>query len=167
MYADDNDQRLPQDSYRWQGRDIGWEEAVFPYVKDWRMYRCGWQTEGSVHPLRPDGIPLPSFFGYGPNRAYLFPPQTVALTDVKQPAATIMLADRDMLGRDLRAPIAGHGAAMDPCCNVALRHDERGTPPGQGNPRKDGANFVFADGHVKYMKAGGPWSKDDSLWDLK
>jgi prepilin-type processing-associated H-X9-DG protein len=86
---------------------------------------------------------------------------------VKQPAATIMLADRDMFGRDLRAPIAGRGALMDPPCNVALRHDERGTAPRQGNRHKDGANFLFADGHVKWMKAGDVWSKDDTLWDLK
>jgi prepilin-type processing-associated H-X9-DG protein len=80
-----------------------------------------------------------------------------------------MLADRDALDRDLRAPIADHGAAMDPPCNVALRHDGNTSvdtrPP--ADRRKGGANFAFADGHLKYMKADDAWSKDDTMWDLK
>jgi prepilin-type processing-associated H-X9-DG protein len=156
MYTNDNDHRLPQDPFRWNGRDIGWEEALLPYVKNDILYYCPVQLhDRRGQPLGKDRHSLPS--GYGANRTYLctrFPTPTVSLANVKDPGATIALAERDDLRRGIHAPIAGHGGTMAPRCNVGLRHHE-------------GANFLFADGHVKWMKAGDVWSKDDTLWDLK
>jgi prepilin-type processing-associated H-X9-DG protein len=43
---------------------------------------------------------------------------------------------------------------MTPRGNVALRHSE-------------GANFVFIDGHVKWIRGEEEWGKDDTAWDLK
>jgi prepilin-type processing-associated H-X9-DG protein len=88
------------------------------------------------------------------NRTYFFRSETAALAEVKRPEEAILLADRDALGPDIYAPIAGKGANMAVRSNVAIRH-------------YGGANFLFADGHVEYMKAGDAWSKDDSMWDLK
>jgi prepilin-type processing-associated H-X9-DG protein len=159
MYTSDYDERFPQDSFRWNGREVGWEEAVFLYIKDPYMYYC------PVQPNLPQGESwrttspgsVPTSLGYGANHDYVFPPPprpTVFEKQIKNPAATILLADQGDLRRGLFAPIAGGGRWAVPIGNVALRH-------------KDGANFVFVDGHVKWMKAGDAWGKDDSLWDLK
>jgi prepilin-type processing-associated H-X9-DG protein len=169
MYTNDNDNRLPQDGYRSQGRDIGWEEAVLPYIKNDKIYYCPMQFyDRRGEWVGRDMRSLP--FGYGANRTYLitsFPTPTVLVSDVKNPEATILLGDQSEFARGIYSPIAGRGVRMKPPCNVPPRHDEWGTPPGQGKRQKGGANFVFADGHVKWMKAGASWSRDDSMWDLK
>jgi prepilin-type processing-associated H-X9-DG protein len=91
------------------------------------------------------------------NQTYLMPLgllPTVAQKDIKEPVLTILAGDQGDLRRGLFSPVTGGGSAMAPACNVPLRHT-------------DGVNFVFVDGHVKWEKAGGAWSKDDTLWDLK
>jgi prepilin-type processing-associated H-X9-DG protein len=157
MYTSDWDERLPWNSYHWGGHQIGWEEAVWVYVQDWTMYYCPSQFALGGH-SPPTAANLQNVrLGYGANQTYLFlraPAPTVSMRDIKSPWDTILLGDQGDLRRGLFAPVAGHGGAMFPVCNVSLRH-------------ADGANFVFADGRVKYMKAGGAWSKDDTLWDLK
>jgi len=42
----------------------------------------------------------------------------------------------------------------DNCCyGPECRHNE-------------GANFLFMDGHVKWMRKGAGWSRSNELWDL-
>jgi prepilin-type processing-associated H-X9-DG protein len=152
MYARDSDQRLPPAEDRGAGGVMRWEATVYPYIKDWSLYHCprqpgDWSWEAATPPP-------PSFLGYGANRPYLLTPESVALASVTRPPETILLADRDALGRDIHAPIAGKGLGMVVRSNVAIRHS-------------GGANFIFADGHVKWMKADDAWSKDDTMWDLK
>jgi prepilin-type processing-associated H-X9-DG protein len=154
MYANDNDNRFPRGHYQQGGQDVSWEVAIQPYLKNWLLFVCPNQRRlPGRYPLAPATHP----FGYGVNRTYLFPPApapTVSWSQIASPQETIVVADRSLRRWDIYAPIKGGGAAADPPCNVAARHEE-------------GAAFLFADGHVEYMKADDAWSKDDTLWDLR
>ena len=161
MYCSDYDEVLPRDN---NGTTMvsgspqiqTWARVLKPYIKNGQLYLCPSKQENDfLFESDPDTVWAPC--GYGANDTYLFRgigyPVT-PLSAVQSPAETIALGERYGLNKvRLYAPVLAGGAGANPKCNVDARHNE-------------GANFGFVDGHVKWMKGGGSWSVDDTMWDL-
>lgn len=155
MYAQDYNYRLPRDSYWVAGVAQTWMRVIQPYTKNWQIFVC---PSKNMTGFGADQTDTWGAGGYGINQAYLFrrsPYPVVSINWVMSTSETIMAADRAGLNTvDIRAPVAEGGANNTPPCNIDPRHT-------------DGAIFLFADGHVKWLKAPGPWANDDTMWDLQ
>jgi len=143
MYADDYDEALPGYQQPW---GVEWKDLLEPYMRNKQITVCPskteWNESHATHKV-----------GYGLNED-VFPPSSsgyVCLGQIDYPSETIGAADKDQgnvrcIGNSFSGSVAWP-------YNVDTRHN-------------DGANFLFMDGHCKWMGKGADWSSSDEMWDL-
>jgi prepilin-type N-terminal cleavage/methylation domain-containing protein/prepilin-type processing-associated H-X9-DG protein len=160
MYAEDYDETLPRFNFGavmvgGSPQNQTWARVIAPYVKNTQIFQCpSKKTTGWLGEADSDTVWAPG--GYGANDAYVFPGvgySVVSLGNFGDPSGTLALGERAGLNTvRIYAPVAQGGASANPKCNVDTRHNE-------------GSNFLFLDGHVKFLPKTGQWCQDDSLWD--
>jgi len=154
QYAQDYDETLPRTAIQVPGGYYGWENAIYPYVKNDQIFTCPSNRNFRYNSATP--------LTYSPcGYAYMGPNGTVSLSskslgEVKSPATCVMLAD---------SPSDGY-YVID---GTLDRSTDNGSSP---EPRhNDGANFCFVDGHSKWLNktAYSSWSgtvppPDPAMW---
>ena len=146
QYAQDYDERLP---FTANGAGLeDWFNDIMPYVKSLQIFRC--PNAPRPAPVSSDnefttyclpGRDLPS----NP-RLTIFKRDGLHLSQVKQPARTMMLLDSRHGSTDY---VNGKGASM---CQLNVPPESRSTVA--STIHLDGYNVAFVDGHVKWIKYG-------------
>jgi len=148
MYTQDYDGVLP---YYQHPFGLAWYDDLQPYLKNRQIIVCPskseWNPDDATHKT-----------GYGLNETVFpsglgspNPPAAIALAEIGSPSETIGGADKNQ-GNVYMVGQSFSGSSSWPY-NVDTRHNE-------------GANFLFMDGHVKWMRKGAGWSRSNELWDL-
>jgi prepilin-type N-terminal cleavage/methylation domain-containing protein/prepilin-type processing-associated H-X9-DG protein len=180
MYVQDYDERmhwffncLDKDPINWH-RSYWWY-CLYPYTKNWKVFQCP-SVPGGTNPFGqppdpdiPEGgmSPWVDFRGYGINVAHIAGCEgaTRSLAELGEPARTIAYGDsaaqhQGEIGRDC-GPMAWQsihcGVGPHPDCWILdLFTNWPGCPVSTkwavGDWHQGGANFGFADGHVKWYK---------------
>jgi prepilin-type N-terminal cleavage/methylation domain-containing protein/prepilin-type processing-associated H-X9-DG protein len=152
---------------------VWWEDLLQPYIRSYQLLVCPSQAPQTAYGYgRPPGAPSPLYWSYVVNnvtnpsldtgQGYIFPVHngpTVspgkALAAIEEVATTIAVFDAGNSGvkevtvwtrTDIGATAAGSCGVVG--C-VTKRH-------------LDGANFLFFDGHVKWLKQSQP-----NMWTVK
>lgn len=154
MYAQDYDETLtPNYMYNpWGSNLLWWDDLVQPYLKNWQLLICPSADTASYNYLRPawSGVPNPLYYSYSGNEngggqspaPMMGGNQGCRLSQVKDVAGTILIAES--LNIDLW-DYANHtdAGAANGIGTIDFRHN-------------DGANWLFVDGHVKFLKKTTP-----------
>jgi prepilin-type processing-associated H-X9-DG protein len=155
MYSSDYDERWP---YGWLGdvwNDPNWQfwgDAIMPYMKNGQILVC--PSRQILVGARQ--VPL----SYGVNCGWM---QWIATGSIPRPAEKIIIGDMWGAGGDPRvSPGNGWdaGRAAGNGCSAAI------------TVHNDGGNFLFCDGHVKFMKSTVVYGDDGNQgtklrwWDL-
>lgn len=137
-----------------------WQDVLQPYTKSYQLVICPSQNPPSSYPSnRPLGRPNPLLTSYAGNNIYadasggaLFPPLRAgggagrSLAEFEEPAGTIIFTE-------LRR---GNMEIFD------WEHTDLGSSPTVDRRHMEGCNFVFADGHVKWLKRTRP-----AMWTIQ
>ena len=164
QYTQDYDERLPRNAeIGSDAAQLAWHQVIQPYVKSDQIFTCPsddklkrsstnqWSTPGGYE-LNNCAYELGDSAPIG--GAGLFTNPTISLASIEDPTRTISVGD----GTSNPAPNAG---AYSLQVLGTGKSDLNAVPPyiqGNNNQGKfvgrhfDGANFVFLDGHVKWMK---------------
>jgi len=141
MYAEDYDEVLPG----YQQSPVFWWDILQPYLKNRQILVCPDKLDWNYNdPTNKSG--------YGLNEDIFTADAAakVSLAAIQAPSETIGAADKDQgnarcIGNSFKASVTWP-------YNVGTRHN-------------DGANFLFMDGHAKWMGRGASWSTSDEMWD--
>ena len=138
-YADDDG----SDTYD-ASLDRGWMQLVQPYIKSTAVFQCPNEPSDYSPPLR-----ATDYWYSAPIS------QTKQLTDVTKPAQTVLCGDGVAASAAL---VATHSAITYNGNAPTLKYDgeiwdttEKTNGKG-GRRHMDGMNFLFCDGHVKWLK---------------
>lgn len=144
---------------------ILWPGLIYPYVKNEKVFVCP-SGAGSSVPGKTAQTLLGTQMCYGISyRAYREYPTHIeprAISEVKRPADTILLAERAIRGEPLPyigAPgIGGYGYHIYPIDGWMCNYYVTGRHSG-------GCNAIFFDGHAKWYKQSVIAYETSNLWD--
>jgi len=187
MYIQDFDETFPVSWQSWVSTDqMYWYQIIDPYIKNKQVFVC--PTAGQI--VKNDGTvqfsggygynisgtwregasgPKGNGFGYRNQGAWYTPSGTgpVKLSEVDEPSNTIQITDPASFGYGNNGLIAVgyvndkkympvlHGGKVGPFAD-----GESATAP----PLEGGGNYLFADGHVKWMAASKTFC--NVMWDV-
>lgn len=151
QYCQDYDERLPP-NYQYNPPPstnlTWWDDMIQPYVKNYALLVCPSNRPGTTYTYaRPPGLPNPLYFGYSANAngGGVAPVPMAggvgggsAIAQIEDSTGTILLCESN----DIEV-------------NNFATETDAGNPNGVGNiamRHNDGANWLFADGHVKFLK---------------
>jgi prepilin-type N-terminal cleavage/methylation domain-containing protein/prepilin-type processing-associated H-X9-DG protein len=144
MYSQDYDEKLPPTYNYYNGSGnaplVWWEDVTQPYIKSWQLFICPSDSVPiSYGTYRPSEGPNPMLTSYSSNEIVMTAGTGQALAAFTNPSTTILVADSE--GMELYSKtIAVPGNSTTIIADYI------------GNRHLDGANFLFADGHVKWRK---------------
>jgi prepilin-type processing-associated H-X9-DG protein/prepilin-type N-terminal cleavage/methylation domain-containing protein len=143
MYTQDYDEKYPRAAWSFESSRktkeypdgvYGWADVIQPYIKSTQIYQCPEDT--NEQPKNPD----PQKIGYT-DYWYNSRLADINFTKIKKPISVIMAGDGND-GSDLTGATYSYGslpgAWIKSKTSPAYRH-------------LDGANYLFADGHVKRL----------------
>ena len=171
QYTQDYDERYPRfvlgssnaatspfvsGSYTWA---IGWADALQPYIKNIQVYSCPSETNGPTRAQGNSGF-VDYYYNYN-------------LSDIHSSAfvaPTLTVLSGDGIGESLAGRAQGNaryvsngcqgrgdaGAPATTCTATTLDEAQR---------HLEGDNFLFADGHVKWLKGNEDNTVPDILWN--
>lgn len=153
MYSQDYDENMPYsfNYYIYTGSTTGtlvwWEDATQPYLRNSQIFICPSESTPTSYSygrsqLPSMGYPATLLTSYAANESVLatkgatiVPP--TALASFADPATTILLTD--ILAPNMEVSATSSDSQTVNASRIDKRH-------------LDGANFLFADGHVKWEK---------------
>ncbi len=147
MYAQDYDERLVPNYIYWvpSASLAWWEDLIQPYTKNYNVYVCPSKTATTYATYRPAGLPNPLQFGYSANSnggGGVAPMGggggSCALAQIEDVSNTILIAESTDIELNTYASEVD-AWATNGIGNIDKRH-------------MDGSNWLFADGHVKFLK---------------
>lgn len=145
MYTSDYDEVLPWPAHdsngdsTWGADDMTWRSMVLPYVKNVQLYQCPSQRMTAPYDGRDYDGGLNGGYAMNYNHGDYgspTPPGAAASAEIEVPATTILLFDHYGIS-EITSMANAHGFLNG--YSSARRHN-------------DGANYLFADGHVKWYK---------------
>lgn len=168
MYTQDYDETYPLANMAYTGG--AWYQILLPYIKNSQIFVCptageikysggyGWNICGT-HYAGTGGTGIGDGFGWNPSNFNTPTGSYLKLSSIEEPAETIMIGDPNSDGYTAngyylypnsynRIPVL-HGGQVGPfneSAEVAVT-DHNG-----------GGNYVYADGHVKYLPANLAWA---------
>ena len=144
QYTQDYDEKYPP-AYNYFTADtlVWWEDEIQPYTKSWQIFICPSQSTPITYNKHRDGLsPATITTSYAVNETVI---QTgsaaTSLASFLQPSTTIVAADSNSM--ELFQKYSDDPASPSWAGATLVRVDKR---------HLDGANFLFADGHVKWRK---------------
>jgi prepilin-type N-terminal cleavage/methylation domain-containing protein/prepilin-type processing-associated H-X9-DG protein len=162
QYSQDYDDRLiPTYTYYRAGFNdlVWWEDLIQPYTKSYNIVLCPSRSAPSTKPdNRPPGYPNPLLTSYVANEIYadgagvaIFPPMrsTVGrpLAMFEEPTTTILITELIPGQREL----------------FKWDQTDLGAGPSHIDKRHlDGCNYLYADGHVKWLQQSQPY-----MWTMR
>jgi prepilin-type N-terminal cleavage/methylation domain-containing protein/prepilin-type processing-associated H-X9-DG protein len=170
QYTQDYDEKFPQARVELTASKVtannpyGWADALQPYTKSIQLFQCPSETEG---PTDDPTSTAPGYSDYWYNRM-LSGESQAAVAAVSQ---TVMNGD----GNGNSSRYNGTGctssadglASVSPLCAHTIPTVNLGSTNMLGR-HLDGANYSFADGHVKWLKGAGTSGnmfKTDAVYD--
>ena len=157
-YVQDYDERLVA-NYIYQSpgsQDLTWwEDMTQPYIKNYQLTTCPSDIPAQYTYRRPawPGIPDPLLYSYSANSngggngpVISGAANSCSLATIQSPASLILIAESN-----------------DKELNTYATEVDAWAPNGVGNIDKrhnDGSNWLFSDGHVKFMK-----KSERNMWD--
>jgi len=138
QYVSDYDESFP--IVRAETLPYGWADAIQPYVRNTQIFQCPGDKHKPPSPTRgTDG-------GY---TDYFYNSQLSGVNEIELNfiAHTVMLGD----AKPGNARRHSNGGA-DPKAGIAQLVNEEGDAVGTATRHEGGANYTFADGHVKWFK---------------
>ncbi len=183
QYTQDYDERMPSNYVRvGSGGSIYryWPDLLQPYIKSYQLFVCPSDSEPISHPFnRGAGDPNPLRVSYAPNgiitcsagdmtslnfpavsastAPILYAGLSQSIVGLEEPATTILITEKE----DTTPPtVPLTPVNIDNCNNTDLSTDAatREVPP----RHLEGTNFLFGDGHVKWLKNSKP-----NMWTSK
>jgi len=160
MYAQDYDERLS--ASHWGPFNVPqrtWRGSIYPYVKNTQLYTC--PSASDIGPFDPAkeatqwqwcGYAMPYIHGWS-SKTISRPYRGCPMAEIEYPAECIMLCEGT--GYPFYAPSS---AAYSPAHGWYHIH---------ANRHNEGANYAFADGHVKwYRPTSIPCRDDKCFWSV-
>jgi|LSQX01.1.fsa_nt_gb prepilin-type N-terminal cleavage/methylation domain-containing protein/prepilin-type processing-associated H-X9-DG protein len=148
MYAQDYDERLPNEATGNAAGDTTWRAMIYPYVKNAQLFVCPSHTPAApVFDGRwDDQITYSASYAINdwhqgttdPNVIGASPPRNQPLAAIQNPSKTVFLLEST-------------GRADDICPSSQASHGLQFTNAA-GTRHNGGANYSFVDGHVKWLK---------------
>jgi prepilin-type N-terminal cleavage/methylation domain-containing protein/prepilin-type processing-associated H-X9-DG protein len=187
MFAQDHDEYLPKAWFNdepdtscpqcWGYKDPmwGWDYVLLPYVKNKQIYQCPsdsesyprglWNDGWSNLPDKPDADNIPGSYRINISDYPNGPWNALKLAALEKPAEAIQIVEsvpgvNNWEWHQVATWEADPGyVCIDFTANVGYnRHNKTsGTSIAQRN--QGGSNYVFADGHAKYMTWGQTWRR--------
>jgi len=167
MYAQDYDEKLPRSgggfaSYYNNGNPYSWADDLQPYLKSTQILQCPSENNGPVGGTTAFGqSPVATSPGYSD---YFMNTVAFGIADAtfNSPSLTVLLGD-SMSGNSANRfdgcqfPYADQSyTALGSACTTAQSYTTNETnlagTDGSAGRHLDGANYAFADGHVKWLK---------------
>jgi prepilin-type N-terminal cleavage/methylation domain-containing protein/prepilin-type processing-associated H-X9-DG protein len=171
MYAQDYDERLPRGSGYVAAATVistygEWYITLAPYIKNTQIYNCPSSPYTDINA----GGTTSNALGYGVGYTRNLWLSTLAMAQIVEPANCIQLVDgRNNYARwQCPAHLAG-----SPTYVASSGPDTSNTNYAWTNTRhNDGANYLFCDGHVKWLKVMGlagntPPAQRDAYMDYR
>ena len=171
QYAQDSDEMLPAGNSAsngfWGG---GWAGAIYPYVKSTQLYVCPNDTSNTTTAANPHKVSYAANINLyytncngGPGAALSNIPKVAKQVLLSEATGTITVLTNPLENRSCAGPgISGCWQNAANGSDGAVRFGTgilggraTGTAPYTTTPRHfDGANYLLADGHVKYYLPG-------------
>lgn len=176
QYLQDFDETYPRANNRSGAVSEYWYQIIDPYVKNRQIFICpesgfiryggsyGWNTCGTS-PIGNTG----NGFGYYYGQACTPSGNSLHMAAVTEPAASILLADPPSNAYNLSGLYAFAGTTKDhmPVLHGGIVGPFFPKPSQTGVPLasyEGGGNYLFADGHVKYLPADKAYRS--ALWNV-
>ena len=167
MYKQDYDEKLPKSgggyyAYFTYGNPYGWADAMQPYLKSIQILQCPSESNGINTVTSTFGqTPAATYINYSD---YLMNSGAMGIADASfnAPSLTVLLGD-SLNGNSSNRfdgcffPYAdqsyvGLGAACTTAQSFTTNETNSAGTDGSAGRHLDGANYAFADGHVKWLK---------------
>lgn len=161
QYAQDNDERLPGLLYDSPAPD--WATQIYAYTREPRLYQCPSEPTAQGSTARPFAWNA-NFTDYFYNRMLTFynaainADQGLHQAVLKSPSLTIMCGDWKTNNPSNVLPYYLAPADGNQCAGIlgnvptATECDSRALDRTAANRHLEGANYLFADGHVKFCR---------------
>jgi prepilin-type N-terminal cleavage/methylation domain-containing protein/prepilin-type processing-associated H-X9-DG protein len=160
QYTQDYDEKYP--TFNAGSNSVGWAVQMQPYIKSTQIFQCPSESNPTNDPGTNPTSTVPggyTDYAYNLSLGYPAPPTAdpipkgpISLATLTQPVLTVMVSDYITYNSASYAVGYGHATSNNSCSTAAACPIGLATFPSSAIRHLDGLNFLFADGHVKWLK---------------
>jgi prepilin-type N-terminal cleavage/methylation domain-containing protein/prepilin-type processing-associated H-X9-DG protein len=170
QYTQDYDEKFPP--FTAGGSTYGWVVQMQPYVKSIQVFQCPSETNGATNDPT-STVPGYSDYAYNLMLGYPsaptaspIPAAPISLATLTQPVLTVMVSDYQTYHSASYAVGYGKTTPNNSCATAAACPAGLANFPLSAIRHLDGINFVFTDGHVKWLKGDPTTGIMSSVYDV-